>query len=95
MADRQVKVVGKHVKGCAGERLTKTGDWPWPWGPIAWGEHGAPVMKTWRRYGMNGRSLRTWVVFVCNDTACKAQLHVEQDFILKAALSARKQQQQP
>jgi hypothetical protein len=85
MADRQIKVVGKHVKDCAGVRLTRKGDWRSPWGPIAYGDHGSPVIKTWRQYGKNGRALRTWVRFICNDTHCKAELHVEADFILTAA----------
>lgn len=63
----------------------KRGDWRYPWGPIAYGEHGEPTVKTWRHYGKKGRTLRTWVRFVCNDHDCKAELHVEADFILAAA----------
>ena len=85
MADRLVKVVGNHVKGCAGVRLTKEKGWPHPWGPIPWRDGDKPTVSTWRRYGKNGRALKTWVRFVCNDTKCKAELHVEAEFILKAA----------
>jgi len=85
MMDKQVKVVGKHVKGCSAVRAVKLGDWDTCWGPIAWGEYGEPVVKTWRKYGKNGKRLLTWVRFVCNNTACKAELHVEADLILRTA----------
>lgn len=90
MADKQVKVVGKHNKECYGVKATREGRWRNPWGPIAWGDHGQPTIKTWRKYGKNGRALRTWVVFVCNDGGCKAQLHVEADFILAATENRKK-----
>ncbi len=85
MADKLVKVVGKHRKDCAAVRLAKSGSWNTCWGPIAYGEHGEPVVKTWRMYGKNGRALRSWVRFICNDGGCKAELHVEAEFILAAA----------
>lgn len=85
MADRVVKQVGQHMKGCFAVKAVREGHWHTPWGPIAWGEHGEPVTKTWRRYGKNGRKLLTWVRFVCNHSGCPAELHVEGDFILTAA----------
>lgn len=81
----EAKVAVPHIKECAAVRLTKKGDWSTPWGPVAWGEHGDPVITTERRYGKNGRRFTKWVVFVCNDTACKARLHVSTDFVLTAA----------
>lgn len=88
MADKLVKVVGKHVKGCFAEKAQREGRWPTCWGPIAWGEHGEPVVKTWRKYGKNGKKLLTWVRFVCNCGGCPAELHVESDFILAAVRRA-------
>lgn len=76
VAERLVKVVGKHQRGCWRE-----------WGPIAYGKHGAPVISTQRRSGRRGTIYRTWVRFLCNNTECKAELHVEQRFILGAALN--------
>ena len=87
MMDKQVKVVGKHVKGCSAVQQVKLGRWHTCWGPIAWGEYGEPVVKTWRRYGKNGHKLLTWVRFICNNTTCKAELHVEADLILRHAES--------
>lgn len=84
MADKLVKVVGKHRKDCFAVKAVREGRWYTPWGPIAYGEHGAPVVKTWRKYGKNGRKLLTWVRFVCNHGGCKAELHVESEFILTA-----------
>lgn len=76
MAERLVKIVGKHANGCWRE-----------WGPIAYGRHGEPVITTRRRSGRNGTAFRTYVRFMCNNTACEAELHVEQRFILNAATS--------
>lgn len=90
--DKQVKVVGKHVNGCAAVRLAKSGEWSTPWGPIAYGERGNATVNTWRHYGKNGRKLLTWVRFVCNDTDCKAELHVESALILKAATREQRPQ---
>jgi hypothetical protein len=85
MSDRKVKVVGKHVRGCFTMRGRRAGEWPSHWGPLAYGEHGDPVVKTERRYGKNGRKFIHWVRFICNDTSCMAELHVASDFILSAA----------
>jgi hypothetical protein len=84
MADKLAKVVGKHIKGCGAVEQVRLGHWDTCWGPIAYGERGEPVVKTWRKYGKNGQALRTWVRFVCNHVGCKAELHVEADFILSA-----------
>jgi hypothetical protein len=80
-----VKVVGKHVKGCFALKNAGTGFWNTQWGPIAYGRHGHPIVVTERRYGKNGRVYRHWVRFVCNNSECHAELHVEGDFILSAA----------
>lgn len=85
MADKLVKKVGKHRKDCFAVKAVRERDWKTPWGPIAWGDHGEPVVKTWRRYGKNGRKLLTWVRFVCNHSGCPAELHVESEFILNSA----------
>ena len=85
--DVQAKVVVPHIKDCAGVRLTKEGQWHTPWGPIAWGDHGPAVITTERRYGKTGRRYTRWVVFVCNDTGCKARLHITEDAVLQAAES--------
>ena len=84
MADKQVKVVGKHTRGCYALKNEREGVWDTCWGPIAWGHYGEPVVQTWRHYGKNGRKLRTWVRFICNNGGCKAELHVESDFILRS-----------
>lgn len=84
MADHRVKVVGKHLKNCYAAKAEKAGTWSTCWGPIAYGEHGDATVKTWRKYGKNGRALLTWVRFVCNHVGCPAELHVEADFILGA-----------
>lgn len=80
MADKLVKVVGKHVKGCSAVKLEKSGQWDSCWGPIAWGTRGEPIVTTVRK---NRRNLH-WVQFLCNSTACKARLYVEANFILQA-----------
>jgi hypothetical protein len=85
MADRLVKIVGKHAPDCFAVKNSKSGFWPTHWGPIAYGGHGSPVVRTERRYGKNGSKSRYWLRFVCNDTTCTAELHVEQQFILDAA----------
>lgn len=87
--DKQVKIVGKHSRNCAGVRLTKEGSWSSPWGPLAFGDYGAPTINTWRKYGKNGRRLLTWMRFVCNDASCKAELHVESKLILRTAIKAK------
>jgi hypothetical protein len=76
-----VKVVGKHVKGCGALRHAQRGDWDTCWGPLAFGDYGKPIVRTERRYGKNGRVFYTWLRFVCNDTSCKAELHVEVDAV--------------
>lgn len=81
-----VKVVGKHVKGCAGVRSSRRGDWPTPWGPIAWGDFGSPVVKT---RSPRGQNVVSWVQFVCNDTQCHARLYVSEQFILASATKKR------
>ena len=88
MADRLVKQVGKHRKDCFAIKNRKSGQWPTEWGPIAYGDHGAPIVVTERRYGKKGRAFRHWVRFVCNCIGCKAELHVEAKFILRAARRA-------
>lgn len=88
MADRQIKVVGKHLKDCFARKNARSGRWPWAWGPIAYGGYGAPIISTERRYGKNGSAVRYWLRFICNCSGCPAELHVEQDFILAAAKKA-------
>jgi hypothetical protein len=88
MADRQIKVVGKHRKDCWAIKNRKNGTWPTEWGPIAYGAHGEPVRSTERRYGKRGRMFKYWLVFVCNCVGCPAQLHIEDKFILEAARKA-------
>jgi hypothetical protein len=78
MADRQVKVVGKHSKDCWRE-----------WGSVAYGKHGEPVIITRRRYGKNGWAMRSWVRVICNNTECKAELHIERKFIPWSARRSR------
>lgn len=85
MADLQVKLVGKHVKGCFAVENVRRRVWETQWGPIAYGKHGDATVGTERRYGKNGRVFKTWLRFVCNDSACRAELHVDGDFILAAA----------
>lgn len=60
MSDRQVKVVGKHRRGCDAKRLAKSGAWSTCWGPVAWGDHGDPLITVERRYGKKGRTFRKW-----------------------------------
>lgn len=84
MADKQVKVVGKHIKDCFAVKNRRTGFWATEWGPIAYGERGAAVITTRRRYGKNGVAFRHWLRFVCNCVGCPAELHIEKDFILEA-----------
>src|SRR3954462_12174308 len=74
VADKMVKVVGKHVKGCFALKNAGTGFWNTQWGPIAYGRHGHPIVVTERRYGKNGRVYRHWVRFVCNNSECRAEL---------------------
>jgi hypothetical protein len=88
MADRQIKVVGKHLKDCFAIKNRRKGTWPTEWGPIQYGDYGPATVTTERRYGKNGRVYRHWLVFVCNCTGCPARLHVEADFILAAAKKA-------
>jgi hypothetical protein len=83
MTDRTVKVVGKHIKGCAAVREEKAGRWSTCWGPVAWGEYGQPIVRTMRRYGKTGRAMKTWLRYVCNDPDCKAELHVDTDYIVE------------
>lgn len=83
--DKQIKIVGKHRTGCHALALEKKGEWDTCWGPLAYGSYGAPVATTERRYGKKGRAFKYWLRFVCNDAQCKAELHVEADFILSAA----------
>lgn len=85
MADRQVKVVGKHLKDCFAVKNVRSGVWNTQWGPIAYGKYGEPVVTTERRYGKRGHVFRHWVRFICNCTGCPAELHVEAAFILEAA----------
>lgn len=82
---RPVKIVGKHCNGCYGVKNMKAGVWPTPWGPLAWGNHGEPTVRTERRYGKLGRVFITWIRYVCNDTKCKAELHVQVDWIIERA----------
>jgi hypothetical protein len=88
VADRQVKVVGKHIKDCFAVKNVRKGIWNTQWGPIAYGKHGAPVVTTERRYGKKGVAFKYWVRFICNCGGCPAELHVESDFILAAAKRA-------
>ena len=84
--DKQVIVVGKHRKGCHAVMLEKDGSWDTCWGPIAWGKYGQPIKVTERRYGAKGRVFKYWLRFICNDTSCKAELHVEGRFIWNKAI---------
>lgn len=88
MADRQFKVVNKHIKECFAIKNRKDGTWPTEWGPIFYGAHGEPVVTTERRYGKKGFKYRYWLRFMCNCGGCPAELHVEQDFILDAVRRA-------
>ncbi len=90
MPDKVVKVVGKHVKNCFAVSAKKDGRWNTCWGPVAFGEHGHPTVTTERRYGKNGRRFKTWLRFVCNDPSCKAELHVECEFILETATKIKR-----
>lgn len=85
MTDKLVKVVGSHIPNCSALKNRKSGLWTTEWGPIAFGEYGDPVVTTKRRYGKNWWAFRYWLRFVCNDPSCRAELHVEKDFILNAA----------
>lgn len=85
MADKQVKIVGKHVKGCYALRNERDGTWDTCWGPLSFGGYGDPVVKTWRKYGKKGRVLNTWLRYICNNGGCRAELHVNSDFVLRAA----------
>ena len=82
MAERQFKIVGKHLKDCFARKAELEGRWHTAWGPIAYGKHGAPVVTTERRYGKNGRAFKHWVRFICNCSGCPAELHVLDDFII-------------
>ena len=82
MSDRTVKLVGKHIKTCCGKRHERDGSWSSCWGPLAFGDYGDPLKRTERRYGKNGRVFKTWLRYVCNDSDCKAELHVDCDWIL-------------
>ena len=75
---RKVKVVGKHDKKCYAVKNQLKGTWSTPWGPIK------GLVDTWHNFG-KGRTLKTWLVFVCNCTFCKAELHVDKDFIEQKA----------
>jgi hypothetical protein len=88
MADKLVKIVGRHVKGCSAVKLEKRGDWDTCWGPIAWGDRGQPIVTTVRKHR---RSLH-WVQFLCNNTQCAARLYVEANFILAAEKRSREPQ---
>lgn len=89
MADRQVKVVGKHLKDCFAVKNVREGVWNTQWGPVAYAEYGPPLITTKRRYGKNGWAFKHWLVFICNCHGCPARLHVETEFILD---SVRKHQ---
>lgn len=82
MSDKTVKVVGRHVKGCWARANEKSGHWETCWGPLAYGEYGDPIVRTERRYGKTGRVFKYWLRYVCNDTKCRAELHVETEAIL-------------
>jgi len=77
---KRIKVVGKHVKDCDAVRLSRSGDWDTCWGPVA----------LQRRYGKHGRVFHTWLRFVCNDTACKAELHVEVNEVFRLLTEAHR-----
>jgi hypothetical protein len=85
VADRLVRVAGKHVKGCRAVHLATIGDWSTCWGPLA-----HPVVTKWRKYGRKGTKLQKWIRFKCNDINCKAELHVEAEFILAKASTTAK-----
>ena len=85
MADRMVKVVGKHIKDCFAVKNRRSGQWPTEWGPIAYGRYGDPIVCTERRYGKKGVRFRYWLRFICNCGGCPAELHVDSEFILQAA----------
>ena len=80
--ERKVKLVGKHRKGCRALYFQRTGDRPTCWGPVAFGDYGHPIVTTARRYGKHGRAFKHWLRFVCNDTECRAELHILTDAIL-------------
>ena len=84
MADRQIKVVGKHLKDCFAVKNERSGFWNTQWGPVQYGDYGPSTVSTERRYGKKGRVFKTWLVFVCNCAGCPARLHVDADFILAA-----------
>ena len=77
-----IKVVGKHHKDCYARRNYINGLWDTCWGPVAYGVHGDPVITTSRNYG-KGRKFTTWLRYVCNDTKCPAELHIDVDYILQ------------
>lgn len=90
MSDKTVKIVGRHIKGCAAVRLAKSGEWDTCWGPLAYGDRGDPVIVTERRYGKKGRVFKHWLRYLCNDSDCSAELHICADD-LPSMLAAREQ----
>ena len=81
------KVVGKHHKNCCAVKNEKSGYWNTCWGPIAYGKHGDPIVRTDRRYGKYGLKSTYWLRYVCNDTNCPAELHVDAESILSLVKS--------
>jgi len=84
MGERKVKIVGKHREGCYAVAAEREGRWHTCWGCAVWRDD--PFVATSRRCGKTGTIHKRWLRIVCNDPECPAKLHIEESFILDAAL---------
>lgn len=67
---KRVKLLGRHRRGCFALGAAQRGRWRHPWASF--------LARTEVHYH------RTFLVFVCNDGECRAELRVEADLVCEA-----------
>jgi hypothetical protein len=69
-----VRLVGKHMKGCHSLRYFRDGTWRTPWGVSE---------RKWLNIWGTSKGNYIWLEWGCNITECPAKLKVRTDYLLE------------
>lgn len=77
---KDIKLVGKHKKGCLALQYTRidAGTWPLPWATV---DRHKPVV--FKNINGAGRGTTQWLQIVCNDPDCSARILLRMEWLLE------------